>query len=85
MDETFPPHNGQKPPRYQIGQYVTAHGDVVSHVNISRVRSEDGGQYECAAENRAGEATHRARLNVYGEQEQKKIPGGRGGGKKCSR
>ena len=46
---------------------MTLHGDVVSHVNISRVRVEDGGQYKCKASNRAGEMEHRARLNIYGE------------------
>ena len=51
-----------------MGQYVTIHGDVVSHVNISRVRIEDGGQYACAVANRAGAVRHVARLNVYGER-----------------
>ncbi|XP_033322595.1 Down syndrome cell adhesion molecule 2 isoform X9 [Megalopta genalis] len=59
----FPlPTNG----RYVIGQYVTVHGDVISHVNISHAMVEDGGEYSCTAENRAGKATHAARLNVYG-------------------
>lgn len=50
-----------------IGQYVTVHGDVISHVNISHVMVEDGGEYTCTAENRAGKTTHSARLNVYGK------------------
>ncbi|XP_063239602.1 LOW QUALITY PROTEIN: cell adhesion molecule Dscam2-like [Bacillus rossius redtenbacheri] len=59
----FPlPTNG----RFVIGQYVTVHGDVISHVNISHVTVEDGGEYTCSAENRAGAAAHSARLNVYG-------------------
>ncbi|XP_033224907.1 Down syndrome cell adhesion molecule-like protein Dscam2 [Belonocnema kinseyi] len=59
----FPlPTNG----RFVIGQYVTVHGDVISHVNISHVMVEDGGEYSCTAENRAGKVTHSARLNVYG-------------------
>ncbi|XP_050576782.1 cell adhesion molecule Dscam2 isoform X5 [Bombus affinis] len=59
----FPlPTNG----RFVIGQYVTVHGDVISHVNISHVMVEDGGEYSCTAENRAGKVTHAARLNVYG-------------------
>ncbi|XP_039970137.1 Down syndrome cell adhesion molecule-like protein Dscam2 isoform X2 [Bactrocera tryoni] len=41
-------------------------GDVISHVNISAVKSEDGGEYECKAISRAGEASHSARLNIYG-------------------
>jgi Down syndrome cell adhesion molecule-like protein 1 len=49
-----------------IGQYVTAHGDVIAHVNITHVMVEDGGEYACSVENRAGKTTHSARLNVYG-------------------
>ncbi|KDR18099.1 Down syndrome cell adhesion molecule-like protein CG42256, partial [Zootermopsis nevadensis] len=56
------PHNE----RLMIGQYVTVFGDVISHVNISSVKPEDGGEYECVAENRAGRTSHSARLNVYG-------------------
>ncbi|XP_049785936.1 Down syndrome cell adhesion molecule-like protein Dscam2 [Schistocerca cancellata] len=51
---------------FVIGQYVTVHGDVISHVNISQVQVEDGGEYTCTAENRAGKTSHSARLNVYG-------------------
>ncbi|XP_058831700.1 cell adhesion molecule Dscam2 isoform X5 [Topomyia yanbarensis] len=59
----FPlPTNG----RFMIGQYVTVHGDVISHVNISHVMVEDGGEYSCIAENRAGKTSHSARLNIYG-------------------
>lgn len=54
--------------RFVIGQYVTVHGDVISHVNISHVMVEDGGEYSCTAENRAGKVTHAARLNVYGKK-----------------
>ena len=50
-----------------MGQYVTVHGEVISHVNISRTVVEDGGLYSCSATNRAGSAAHSARLNVYGE------------------
>lgn len=49
-----------------IGQFVTVHGDVISHVNISHVMVEDGGEYACIAENRAGKVSHSARLNIYG-------------------
>uniref|UniRef100_A0A1B0GKQ0 Down syndrome cell adhesion molecule-like protein Dscam2 n=2 Tax=Lutzomyia longipalpis TaxID=7200 RepID=A0A1B0GKQ0_LUTLO len=55
------PTNG----RFLIGQYVTVHGDVISHVNISHVMVEDGGEYSCIAENRAGKISHSARLNIY--------------------
>lgn len=53
--------------RLMIGQYVTVFGDVISHVNISTVKPDDGGEYECVAENRAGRTSHAARLNVYGK------------------
>lgn len=56
------PSNG----RFMIGQYVTPHGDVISHVNITHVMVEDGGEYACIIENRAGKLVHQARLNVYG-------------------
>lgn len=49
-----------------IGQYVTVHGEVISHVNISAVRVEDGGEYRCSASNRVAKIHHTARLNIYG-------------------
>lgn len=52
--------------RLMIGQYVTIFGDVISHVNISTVKTEDGGEYECTARSRAGSMQHSARLNIYG-------------------
>nr|XP_045626192.1 Down syndrome cell adhesion molecule-like protein Dscam2 [Procambarus clarkii] len=52
--------------RYVKGQYVSAHGEVISHVNISTVHVTDGGTYRCTAENSAGSVVHSARLNVYG-------------------
>lgn len=52
--------------RYAIGQYVDTSGDVISHLNISNVRSDDGGLYRCVATNAMGNAEHAARLNVYG-------------------
>ncbi|XP_050730025.1 cell adhesion molecule Dscam2-like [Eriocheir sinensis] len=48
------------------GQFVSAGGEVISHVNISSVQVVDGGTYSCSAENSAGTDTHSARLNVYG-------------------
>lgn len=39
---------------------------MVSYVNVSSVRPEDGGQYTCTAENGAGKARHSGRINVLG-------------------
>jgi hypothetical protein len=50
-----------------MGQYVTIHGDVISHVNISTVQVEDGGNYQCTARNKVGEVSHSADLRIYGE------------------
>ena len=53
--------------RYIVGQYVTIHDDVISHINISQVASLDGGAYSCSASNSVGSVSHTARLNVYGK------------------
>ncbi|XP_024939073.1 Down syndrome cell adhesion molecule-like protein Dscam2 isoform X7 [Cephus cinctus] len=52
--------------RLQVGQYVTINGDVVSHLNISSIHTNDGGLYKCIAASKVGSAEHSARLNVYG-------------------
>ncbi|XP_042228251.1 LOW QUALITY PROTEIN: Down syndrome cell adhesion molecule-like protein Dscam2 [Homarus americanus] len=49
-----------------MGQYVNVHGQVISHVNISGVRVEDGGSYSCTATNTAASVVHAAPLHVYG-------------------
>ncbi|BFF92548.1 Down syndrome cell adhesion molecule-like protein Dscam2 [Drosophila madeirensis] len=52
--------------RFAIGQFVDMSGDVISHLNISHVRPDDGGLYRCVATNSMGSVQHSARLNVYG-------------------
>ncbi|XP_069356508.1 cell adhesion molecule Dscam1 isoform X34 [Maniola hyperantus] len=52
--------------RLQIGQFVTADGNVESHLNISSVHPNDGGLYSCIASSKVGSASHAARVNVYG-------------------
>ncbi|OXA46963.1 Down syndrome cell adhesion molecule-like protein Dscam2 [Folsomia candida] len=53
--------------RFLVGQYVTIHDNVISHVNITQARDEDGGLYACQARNAMGVALHTARLNIYGK------------------
>lgn len=50
----------------QVGQIVTLNGDVVSHLNMSSIHTNDGGLYRCAATSKVGSTEHAARLNVYG-------------------
>lgn len=45
---------------------MTLQDDVVSHLNVSRMTEQDGGEYACVASNSAGRAVHAARVNVYG-------------------
>ncbi|XP_049817554.1 Down syndrome cell adhesion molecule-like protein Dscam2 [Aethina tumida] len=53
-------------PRFLVGQYVTIQDDVISHVNVSNIKAEDGGEYTCTAHNTVGKISHSARVNVYG-------------------
>lgn len=52
--------------RYAMGQYVDVSGDVISHLNISHVRADDGGLYKCIAANTVSSVAHSARLNIFG-------------------
>ncbi|KAG8182320.1 hypothetical protein JTE90_004089 [Oedothorax gibbosus] len=52
--------------RFRVGDYITMQGRVVSYVNVTSVRVEDGGEYECHARSTSGMVSHAARLNVYG-------------------
>lgn len=50
-----------------ISQFMSSNGDVVSYLNISSVRPDDGGRYTCRAHNSRGSVEHSTRLNVYGK------------------
>lgn len=50
----------------QVGQYVTVNGDVVSHLNISSIHTNDGGLYRCIAASKVGVVVHGNKLNIYG-------------------
>ncbi|XP_074602199.1 cell adhesion molecule Dscam1-like isoform X2 [Brevipalpus obovatus] len=53
--------------RIQYGDYVSIHGDVVSYVNITSLRLEDGGLYRCEAVNDAGMAHHTQMVHIKGK------------------
>ena len=61
-------------PRFLVGQFVTVHDDVISHVNISNIQSEDGGEYTCFADNGVAKIYHCARVNVYGTPYIREMP-----------
>ncbi|XP_059046952.1 cell adhesion molecule Dscam2-like, partial [Achroia grisella] len=53
-------------PQRSISQFMNSNGDVVSYLNVSSVRPDDGGRYTCRAHNSRGAVEHSTRLNVYG-------------------
>ena len=53
--------------RYILGQMMSPSGiGVVSHLNITRARVEDGGLYACIAYEGDVSTKHGARIDVYG-------------------
>ncbi|RVE43549.1 hypothetical protein evm_011807 [Chilo suppressalis] len=53
-------------PQRTVTQFMNPNGDVVSYLNITSVKPEDGGRYTCRAHNSRGAVEHSTRLNVYG-------------------
>ncbi|KAJ6220760.1 hypothetical protein RDWZM_006572, partial [Blomia tropicalis] len=52
--------------RIRVGDYVSSDGVVNSFVNITSVRTEDGGIYSCTASNDVHSISHSGRINVFG-------------------
>ncbi|XP_012553148.3 cell adhesion molecule Dscam2 [Bombyx mori] len=59
--------------RYTLGQMMSGVG-VVSQVNITRSRVEDGGVYSCTALEGDTKITHSARIDVYGPPYIRSLP-----------
>ncbi|XP_061704953.1 cell adhesion molecule Dscam2-like [Cydia pomonella] len=61
--------------RYTIGQMMSPNGvGVVSHLNITRSRVEDGGLYSCIAVEGESSVSHSARIDVYGPPYIRSLP-----------
>ncbi|KPJ15639.1 Down syndrome cell adhesion molecule-like protein CG42256, partial [Papilio machaon] len=52
--------------RYAIGQTMTPDGGVLTQLNISHIRVDDGGLYSCVAHHGDAMVAHEDRVNVYG-------------------
>lgn len=52
--------------RYDLLTFSGQGGNVISELNVSDARVEDGGIYSCIATNRVGNITNSARINVWG-------------------
>ncbi|CAG7817495.1 unnamed protein product, partial [Allacma fusca] len=52
--------------RMTYGSYLDRNGDVITHLNLSHVTAQDGGEYTCQGKNSLGQVSHQAWLNVYG-------------------
>jgi Down syndrome cell adhesion protein len=52
--------------RVRIADYVTESGDIVSHLNLSSIRTQDSGLYSCLATSDNWTAGHSQMIQVYG-------------------
>ncbi len=53
--------------RYVMNDVINEDGDVVSYLNISGLRTLDGGVYRCEATSLIGSAFHEDKINVIGK------------------
>ena len=57
---------GNRGSRIRIADYVTESGDIVSHLNMSIISTEDSGLYSCEAISELSVRRHSAMIQVYG-------------------
>lgn len=53
--------------RLSLSIDYTGDGNIVSYVNVTNIRVQDGGEYRCSATNSVGEAVHTGRVDVFGK------------------
>ncbi|XP_071806322.1 cell adhesion molecule DSCAM-like isoform X2 [Asterias amurensis] len=68
-DTTLPPMA-----RYAYNDVINADGDVVSHLNITRLRTLDGGLYRCEATSELGTSRHEDNIFVIGPPYVRPLP-----------
>ncbi|XP_022235066.1 Down syndrome cell adhesion molecule-like protein Dscam2 [Limulus polyphemus] len=52
--------------RFSVGDFVTSKAEVISFVNVTHIRVEDGGYYKCQASNDVASVFNRKKINVIG-------------------
>lgn len=53
--------------RYVVNDVINEDGDLTSYLNISGLRTLDGGVFRCQATSVLGEAYHEGKINVIGK------------------
>ncbi|GFQ79262.1 down syndrome cell adhesion molecule-like protein Dscam2 [Trichonephila clavata] len=66
FQETFEEQTIQPGPSLSLKCVASGNPLPKSFVNISNVKTEDGGDYRCVANNGVGEVSHESRINVLG-------------------
>lgn len=52
--------------RFRISEHLTYTRQVISFLNITNIKTNEGGEYGCVAENKAGVGSYAAKINIYG-------------------
>ena len=62
-------------PRYALSSVMNEDSDVISHMNITGLLTEDGGLYRCEATSALGVVHHEDRINVLGKYSAGQVKG----------